>query len=135
MRAIVAKLATAKKLTWIDCQSRKDVMCFANFDPVDGIGVDVGQQRCNPLRWGVSFKDMIAPEAYNRFRWDHFRVHYQYILAGDRPAPYDYVLLVGGPMPIAQWPARNREFMAALLQNEAAPDERRLGDTIVSTAL
>ncbi len=135
MRAIVAKLATAKNLTWIDCQSRKDVMCFANFDPVDGIGVDVGQQRCNPLRWGVSFKDMIAPEAYNRFRWDHFRVHYQYILAGDRPAPYDYVLLVGGPMPIAQWPARNREFMTALLQNEAIPGERRLCDTIVGTAL
>jgi hypothetical protein len=135
MRAIVGKLATAKNLAWIDCQSRKDVMCFANFDPVDGIGVHVGQQRCNPELWGVSFKDMIAPEAYNRFRWDHFRVHYQYILAGDRPAPYDYVLLVGGPMPIAQWPARNREFMAALLQHEASPGEHGLRRTTASTAL
>jgi hypothetical protein len=135
MRAIVGKLATAKNLAWIDCQSRKDVMCFANFDPVEGIGVHVGQQRCNPELWGVSFKDMIAPQAYNRFRWDHFRVHYQYILAGDRPAPYDYVLLVGGPMPIAQWPARNREFMAALLRNEAGPGEPSLHGTIAASAL
>jgi hypothetical protein len=135
MRAIVGKLATAKNLAWIDCQSRKDIMCFANFDPVDGIGVHVGQQRCNPQLWRVTFKDMIAPAAYNRFRWDHFRVHYQYILAGDRPAPYDYVLLVGGPMPIAQWPDHNHEFMAALLQDETRPGENGLGDTTVSTAL
>jgi pimeloyl-ACP methyl ester carboxylesterase len=118
MREIVARLATAENLTWVDCQSRKDVMCFFNFDPVDGIGVNVGAERCNPLIWRISFKDMIAPENYNRFRWDHFRVHYQYIMGGERPAPYDYILLVGGPMPIAQWPTHDRAFMAAMMRDE-----------------
>jgi pimeloyl-ACP methyl ester carboxylesterase len=124
MRAIVGKLAIAKDLAWIDCQSRKDVMCFANFDPVSGTGVDAGPERCNPALWRITFKDMIAPEDYNRFRWNHFRVHYQYVMAGDRPAPYDYILLVGGPMPITQWPDRDREFMAALLQDAPPPGER-----------
>jgi hypothetical protein len=118
MREIVVRLATAKNLSWVDCQSRKDVMCFFNFDPVDGIGVHVGAQRCNPLLWRISFKDMIAPGNYNRFRWDHFRVHYQYIMGGERPAPYDYILVVGGPMPIAQWPAHDRAFMAAMMRGE-----------------
>jgi hypothetical protein len=118
MRQIVVRLATAKNLTWVDCQSRKDVMCFFNFDPVDGIGVDVGAERCNPRLWRISFKDMIAPENYNRFRWNHFRVHYQYIMGGERPSPYDYILLVGGPMPVAQWPIHDRAFTAAMLRDD-----------------
>ncbi len=118
MRNIVAKLATARALAWIDCQSRKDVMCFAYFDPVDGIGVDVGARRCNPLLWRVNFKEMFSPEVYGRFKWNFLRVHYQYIMAGDRPASYDYVLLVGGPMAISEWPKRTREFTAELIRTE-----------------
>ncbi len=125
MRAIVGQLASATNFAWIDCQSRKDIMCFANFDPVEGIGVHVDTQRRNPLLWRISFKDMIAAEGYNRFRWNFFRVHYQYIMEGDRPAPYDYVLLVSGPMPMAEWPKRDREFVATLLQNTAPAGENR----------
>jgi hypothetical protein len=134
IRDIVARLATAPALDWIDCQSRKDVLCFANFDPVDGIGLDVGHERCNPLLWAISFKDMIAPEDYSRFRWNHFRVHYQYIMAGDRPAHYDYVLLVGGPRAIAEWPLRDREFMAAFMQEAAPPLVHQPDDLVVSAS-
>lgn len=132
MRSIVERLACAPNLIWVDCQSRKDIMCFANFDPVEGIGVHVGTRRCNPLLWRISFRDMIAPEDYNRFRWNYFRVHYQYIMAGDRPAPYDYVLLVGGPMPIAEWPERHGEFMTALMRD--AGGERRRHDAVIGAA-
>ena len=119
LRDMVSRVAVEPTVTWVDCQSRKDVMCFFNFDPVDGIGVHVGAERCNPLIWRISFKDMIAPENYSRFRWNHFRVHYQYIMGGERPAPYDYILVVGGPMPIAQWPTHDRAFMAAMMRDEA----------------
>ncbi len=118
MRDIVGRLAAAPGLTWIDCQSRKDVMCFANFDPVDGVGVDVGSRRSNPLLWRISFRDIIAPQNYNRFRWNHFRVHYQYIMGGDRRAPYDYTLLVGGPAAIAEWPERARDLVTAFADAE-----------------
>jgi hypothetical protein len=136
MRTIVARLAAAPTIVWIDCQSRKDIMCFANFDPVAGIGLkQAGAACCNPLLWRISFKEMIAPEGYDRFRWSHFRVHYQYIMAGDRPAPYDYVLLVGGPMPIATWPQRDREFFAAFRDTAAAGlDLRRRNAKMVGAA-
>lgn len=122
MRDIVARLATAPTITWVDCQSRKDVMCFEDFDPVAGVGIkELGTARCNPLVWRINFKEAIAPEKYSEFSWNHFRIHYQYIMAGDRPAPYDYVLLVGGPMPIAEWPTRDRELFAAF-RGSAAPE-------------
>jgi pimeloyl-ACP methyl ester carboxylesterase len=118
VRRLIGRLATTPALTWVDCQSRKDVMCFANFDPVSGVGIDVGSRRTNPLLWRISFRDVIAPQNYNRFRLNNFRVHYQYIMGGDRRGPYDYILLVGGPAAIAQWPERAPELVAAFAEAE-----------------
>jgi pimeloyl-ACP methyl ester carboxylesterase len=102
MRDIIKRLAAEPTLAWIECQSRKDVMNFADFDPVEGVGVHVDQHR-NPLIWPVRFKDMVSPAYYRRLRWNFFRMHFQYIMAGDRPTTHDYVLLVGGPMALADW--------------------------------
>lgn len=135
MRAMVARLAVAKGIVWVDCQSRKDVMCFVDFDPVAGIGIkELGAARCNPLRWRINFKEAIAPEKYGEFSWNHFRIHYQYIMAGDRPAPYDYVLLVGGPAPIAEWPTRDRELFAAFLGSAAPQHGESRGDALAGAA-
>jgi hypothetical protein len=135
MRSIVARLAGTADVVWVDCQARKDVMCFASFDPVAGIGIKkLDVARDNPLLWRIGFREMIAPQAYARFRWSHFRIHYQYIMAGDRPAPYDYVLLAGGPMPIAEWPRRDRELFAAFLGSAAAERGARRRDAVVGIA-
>jgi pimeloyl-ACP methyl ester carboxylesterase len=113
MRDIVGQIATAPAVAWIDCQSRKDVMCFANFDPVKGIGVDVTSNRSNPILWRISFRDAIAPENYNSFRRNLFRVHYQYIRGADRRAPYDYTLLLGAPVAMTEWPQRAQDLALA----------------------
>ena len=117
MREIVRHLAIEPTLAWIDCQSRKDVMTFLNFDPVDGVGIHVGTRRCNPLTWRVRFKDMLSPTDYRRLRWKFFRVHFQYIMASDRPSPYDYILLVGGPVAIAEWAKQHQELTLAFICN------------------
>jgi pimeloyl-ACP methyl ester carboxylesterase len=135
MRSIVARLAAAPTITWVDCQSRKDPMCFVDFDPVAGVGAQrPDAPRGNPLLWRIGFKDMIAPEKYDEFSWNPFRIHYQYIMAGDRPAPYDYLLLVGGPMPIAEWPKRDREFFAAFLGGATPQRGERQRDVAVGAA-
>ena len=132
MRDIVARLAVAPTVTWVDCQSRKDVMCFVDFDPVAGVGLEgLGSARRNPVLWRINFKEVIAPEKYDEFSWNHFRIHYQYIMAGDRPGLYDYLLLVGGPMPVAQWPTHDREFFGAFLGSAASDRGERRGDTPV----
>jgi pimeloyl-ACP methyl ester carboxylesterase len=125
MREIVKRLAVESTLAWIDCQSRKDVMAFLNFDPVDGVGVHVGAHRCNPLTWRVRFKDMLSPTDYRRLRWKFFRVHFQYIMASDRPCPYDYILLIGGPIPIAEWAKQHQELTLAFIRNGMRGGQRR----------
>ena len=99
----IARVAVEPSILWIDVQARADVLNFYNFDPVAGIGVDAGAQRCNPLIWTVRLRDMLAPEFYSKLRWNLFRMHYQFIMANDMRAPYEYMMLVCGPLPVEQW--------------------------------
>jgi hypothetical protein len=103
MRAATRRLALEPAVRWVDCQARKDIMNFWDFDPVGGVGVDVGSERVNPLVWPVRLRDMLTDAAYDRVRGSQFRMHYQYVMANDRRAPYDYFLLVCGPLPVTEW--------------------------------
>jgi hypothetical protein len=110
---IVERIAVEPSIRWIDVQARKDVLNFYDFDPVGGIGIDVGTRRHNPLVWIARFRDMLAPEAYGKMRRNLFRMHYQFIMANDMRAPYDYFMLTCGPAPVEQWARREREMLAA----------------------
>jgi hypothetical protein len=114
MRTIVGRLGVEPTLTWIDCQARKDVLSFSNFNPVQSLGLDLEGQQCNPLIWPVLLEKMVSPAHYRRLRWNWFRLHCQYLMAADRRAAYDYVLLVGGPVAVAEWAKHPVELTRAL---------------------
>jgi hypothetical protein len=118
-RDTIRRLAVEPSLTWIDCVSRKDVMNFWSFDPVAGVGVDAGPRRCNPLTWEVRFKETVSPQYYRRLRRSFFRLHYQFIMSGGRRSPYDYLMLIVGPVAIADW-ARNPDHAAAAFAEDGA---------------
>jgi hypothetical protein len=125
LREILRELACRPGLVWIDCQSRKDVVNFFNFDPVAGVGIDVGAGRRNPQVLAVRFRDALAPETYARFRWNLFRIHFQFIMANDRRAAYDYILYLCGPVPLEQWALRPAETLAAFGANAALNTDRQ----------
>jgi hypothetical protein len=95
-------LAVEPSIDWIDCQSRKDVMNFYPFDPITGHGIDVGAARRNPTIVPVRFREIIKPEHYNLFRWKFFRVHFQFVMANERPHAYDFFMIVCGPVPLSE---------------------------------
>jgi hypothetical protein len=95
-------LAVEPSIDWIDCQSRKDVMNFFPFDPIAGHGIDAGAARRNPTIVPVRFREIIRPEHYNRFRWKFFRVHFQFVMANERPHAYDFFMIVCGPVPLRE---------------------------------
>lgn len=112
VHAVVERIAVEPSIPWIDVQARKDVLNFWAFDPVAGLGIDPGERRCNPLLWRVRFRDMLAPEFYGKLRFNLFRMHYQFIMANDMRAPYEYMMLVCGPVAVEQWATRGRETLA-----------------------
>jgi hypothetical protein len=106
LRDTIRRIAVEPTIRWIDCQSRHDFMNFWDFDPVGGVGVHLGSERRNPLIWNVRFRDMYSVKYFNRIRANLFRLHYQVIMAGDQRAPYDFFMLVCGPLPISDWAVR-----------------------------
>lgn len=121
MREIIRRLAIEPSINWVDCQSRKDPMNLWGVDPVSGVGIQLGTERRNPLVWDVRFRDMLYPEFYRRLRWKFFRLHFQYIMANQMRAPYDFFMLIGSPVPIMEWAKRQRQIIA-----EFSPDGKYL---------
>jgi hypothetical protein len=107
----IERIANEPSILWIDAQARKDALNFWNFDPVGGIGIEAGARRCNPYVWKVRFRDMLAAEFYGKLRWNLFRMHYQFIMANDMRAPYDYCMLVAGPVAVEDWAKRGHELL------------------------
>jgi hypothetical protein len=113
-------LAIEPSIDWIDCQSRKDVMNFFPFDPIAGHGIDVGASRRNPTIVPVRFREIIKPEHYNVFRWKFFRVHFQFVMANERPHAYDFFMIVCGPIPLTERMACPEAALAVATGDAAA---------------
>jgi pimeloyl-ACP methyl ester carboxylesterase len=113
-------LAIEPSIDWIDCQSRKDVMNFYPFDPVAGHGIDAGTSRRNPTIVPVRFREIIKPEHYNLFRWKFFRVHFQFVMANERPHAYDFFMIVCGPIPLSERMARPEAALVIATGDAAA---------------
>jgi hypothetical protein len=101
LRAVFARIAVEPSVVWIDAQSRRDVLNFWDFDPIQGIGVRIGSERCNPIIWKVRVRGMLLRHRYRWARFNFVRLHYQFIMANDRRAPYDYFMLICSPLPVA----------------------------------
>ena len=114
------QLAVEPSIDWIDCQSRKDVMNFFPFDPIAGHGIDVGDSRRNPTIVPVRFREIIKPEHYKMFRWKFFRVHFQFVMANERPHAYDFFMIVCGPIPLSERMARPESALAIATGDAAA---------------
>ena len=76
-------------------------MNFYQFDPIASHGIDVGAARRNPTIVPVRFRDIIRPEHYEKFRWQFFRVHFQFVMANELPNAYDFFMIVCGPVPLS----------------------------------
>ena len=114
------ELSIEPSIDWIDCQSRKDVMNFYPFDPITGHGIDVGAARRNPTIVPVRFREIIKPEHYNLWRWKFFRVHFQFVMANERPHAYDFFMIVCGPIPLRERMALPEAALAIATGDAAA---------------
>ena len=107
LRDTIKAISTEPTILWADCQAREDFMNFSGFDPVAGVGVEAGEQRCNPVIWQIPFQSMISAQTFKRMRLNFWRKHYQYIMSNERRAAYDYYMFVCGPAPFSLWAAQD----------------------------
>jgi len=118
------QLAIEPSIDWIDCQARKDVMSFFRLDPIASHGIDAGPLRHNPTIVPVRFREIILPEHYNLFRWQFFRIHFQFVMANERPHAYDFFMIVCGPIPLRERMAVPEAALAIVPGDDGTAPER-----------
>ena len=60
----------------------------------------------------LRLRDMLSHDFYERLCLSFFRLHFRFIMANDERSPYDYLMLVCGPVPVEDWAKRKRGVIA-----------------------
>lgn len=92
------RVATEPSLAWAEYQARDDIISFHKFDPVRLVrSKDVDDDTGLTIR-RVQIHEMLDAATFRRFRFHYMRLHYQFVMANERRALYDYFMLVCGPV-------------------------------------
>ena len=116
LRRKIARVVAEPSIAWTEYQSRDDTISFYKFDPVSLRRIAGDRLDAKPLIRRVQIHDMLLPETFARCRRNVLRLHYRSVMANDRRAPYDYFLMVSGPVRFPDWtmsPDGLMDFIAA----------------------
>jgi hypothetical protein len=97
VRAAAATVASSG-VDWAEYHACDDAL---NFYKVDPVSLEVRRDYppgSRPMVRRVHVRDMLAPATYHRFRRRWIRLHYQFLMANDVRAPYDFFMFACGPL-------------------------------------
>lgn len=95
-RQRVQTLIDSPAVHWIECQAHTDIVNFYKTDPVAAMHLHSNRVEAIPQVHVVRVRDMLQPEAYKRFKFNLFRVHYQFIMANTKRYAYDFFMMCCG---------------------------------------
>jgi hypothetical protein len=99
LRANGRRIAAEPSLAWAEYQARDDVISFHKFDPVRLRRIKDINEPGGPVIRRVQIHEMLSAATLRRFRFNFMRLHYQFVMANERRAAYDYFMLMCGPAP------------------------------------
>ena len=95
-------VATHPAVEWIDFTLAQDGACFALHDPVESSGIAHPPDRePKPKLLSAKLFDLYSPEAFQAVRRNWYKVHFQYLMAGERLGDYDYFAITAGPLTLS----------------------------------
>lgn len=102
LRECASRVAAEPGIDWTEYQARRDVISFFKFDPVRLRRFDGNVQGRKPHIRLIGMKDLFTPETYSRNWLRQMRLHYQFVMANERRAQYDFFMFVCGPAEFAR---------------------------------
>jgi hypothetical protein len=100
LRACAERVAAEDSIAWGEFQTRKDPISFFSFDPVR-LRPFTENTGSKPHIRLINFWDVLEPAKMRRINLDFMRIHYQFVMAAQRRAVYDFFMFVCGPVPFA----------------------------------
>ena len=97
----VREVAATKGLEWYDFSAARDGASFFGLSPLyrpERAGEAQSKVRCYSAR----FHTLFSQSDYAELRKDRYRMHFQYLMATDRPGLMDYFRFTAGPQSIPE---------------------------------
>jgi pimeloyl-ACP methyl ester carboxylesterase len=126
LREAARRIAAEPSLPWAEYQARDDVISFHKFHPVELTRFNDVNDASPPVIRRVQIHEMLSEAAFRRHRFNFMRLHYQFVMANERRALYDYFMLICGPAPFWQTvnQANGPVVLCAGLATVATPPSR-----------
>ena len=101
LRDGMARIAGQEGIFWTEYQARRDPISFYKYDPLALRAFEANAAGRMPWVRLIGMKDMLSPATFKRHKLNHMRLHYQFVMANECRASYDYFMLLAGPAPFA----------------------------------
>ncbi len=125
LRQAIIRVAAEPSLLWVEYQAPQDPFHAFRFDAVRDLQLDLGgRARVNPVIRSARFKQTLLPHTYRRLRLQFFRLHFQFLMANERPGECDYLMIACGPVSLAD---RIRDPEQAVIDAYGAGVEHGVG--------
>ena len=98
LREAVGRVATAPGIYWVEFQALVDVINVYKVDPVVALGMKATGK---PIIKIIRIRLMVEEATYKRFHLNFLRIHRQALMGNERRYYYDYYMLTGGPITLA----------------------------------
>lgn len=94
-REEMAALVASGHIDWVDVTGPSDPGCAAALHPLAGL--KLGEPEGRPWRRSPRYSEILTPEGFEKLKKVPLAYHFQYIMAGERAAEYDFFRLTAGP--------------------------------------
>ncbi|MES2438331.1 MAG: hypothetical protein V4584_04670 [Verrucomicrobiota bacterium] len=103
LRDDLKTVATAPGVRWLDFSARRDGASVTQVDPLKVSGITRPKGiAVRPQQFPVRIVKMFPPDIYAVIKKDIFRIHFQYIMAGELLTDYDFFAITAGPLSLAE---------------------------------
>lgn len=102
-RKDLEEVAFAAEIDWVDFSAHRDGACFSRADPVTSSGIERPTDcPVRPLMLPARFARMFSESSYKQIKRDIFRIHFQYLMAGEQLTEYDFFAITAGSQTLGE---------------------------------
>lgn len=102
-RRRMARVMTCPDIVWAEYQAPQDWLNVSGFNPVRDVTLPIAPADClGPLIRSSRFRDTVDEATYRSIVYRPFRMHFQFLIANDRPGEYDYIMMATGPLTLRE---------------------------------
>ena len=102
-RAGIARIVGTPDVLWVEYQAPQDWLNLSGFNPVRDLRLRTPADACfNPVVRSPKFREIVTPKTYASIVLKPFRMHFQFLMANDKAGEYDYIMMVAGPLSLAE---------------------------------